>query len=321
MGAYIIRRLLLLIPTLFLVTFIVFFSVRFIPGTTIDLMMDQMGESAAGSGTKVTREIIMSQLGLDKPVHIQYTNWLLDALQGDLGKSLWRGTPILTEIIGRLPVTLELGILSLMIALLISLPIGIYSAVRQDTATDYLGRSIGILCISLPTFWTGTMIMVYPSIWWGWSPAIGYIPFLENPLGNLQQFVIPAFLMGMFMSGTTMRMTRTMMLEVLRQDYIRTAWSKGLKEGTIIMRHALKNALIPVTTIVGISVAYLISGSVIMETIFSLPGVGFLMINALNNRDYPVLSGINLIVASFVLIVNLGVDLIYGYLDPRISFR
>ena len=164
-------------------------------------------------------------------------------------------------------------------------------------------------------------MVVYPSVWWGWSPEVAYIPFFEDPLRNLAQFIIPAIIMGMVMSGTTMRMTRTMMLEVLRQDYIRTAWSKGLKEKTVVMRHALKNALIPVITVIGIQVPILIAGSVILETIFNLPGIGLLLIQALGQRDYPAISGINVFMAIFILLINLAVDLAYAYLDPRVKYQ
>jgi len=186
---------------------------------------------------------------------------------------------------------------------------------------DYIGRSFAILCISLPGFWLGTMVMVFPAVWWGWSPPMRYIPITENLGQNLLQFIIPAVIMGMVMSGTTMRMSRTMMLEVLRQDYIKTAWSKGLKEKRVVIRHAMKNAMIPVITIIGLQVPVLIGGSVIMERIFNLPGIGRLLIDALGQRDYPVISGVNVVMATAVLVINLVVDVIYAYLDPRISYH
>jgi peptide/nickel transport system permease protein len=201
------------------------------------------------------------------------------------------------------------------------LPIGIYTAIRQDTAGDYIGRSIAILAICLPSFWLATLIIVFPSIWWGWSPPVEYIPIREDVRGNIAQFLVPGLLMGMLLSGTTMRMTRTMMLEVLRQDYIRTAWSKGLAERVVVLRHALKNALIPVVSMVGLLLPVMIAGAVVIETIFSLPGVGLLLIEALNKRDYPVISGVNIMIATFVLVINLLVDLTYGWLDPRVQYR
>ena len=195
MRAYIIRRLLLIIPTLLVVTLLVFFSVRFIPGSVIDLMVAEMaGESSAGQ--QISPEYIRHSLGLDVPMHIQYLNWLGGAIRGDFGDSLWKMTPVLGEMVNRWPVSAELGILSGIIGLLISLPVGIYSAIRQDTALDYAGRTFAVLALSIPNFWIATMIMVYPSIWWGWTPSVEYIPFLENPAGNLLQFTIPAVILS-----------------------------------------------------------------------------------------------------------------------------
>ena len=317
MRAYIIRRLLLMIPTFFLVTLTIFILLRAVPGSVIDLMVAQSG--AAGGGA-VTRENLERSLGLNFPVHIQYLRWIGGIFQGNFGEHIWNRQPILDDILNRLPISLELGLLALVTALLIALPLGILSAIRQDSGSDYLGRTIAILFISIPSFWTATLVVVYPSVWWGWSPEVTYIPFFKAPLRNLGQFIIPALIMGMVMSGTSMRMTRTMMLEVLRQDYIRTAWSKGLRERTVVIRHALKNALIPVITVIGIELPVLIAGSVILETIFNLPGIGQLLIQALGQRDYPAISGINVLMAAFILIMNLLVDLAYAYLDPRIRY-
>ncbi|MFC1943451.1 ABC transporter permease [Chloroflexota bacterium] len=329
MQAYIIRRLLLIIPTLFLVTLIVFFAVRFIPGDAIEQMLAEAEITIEQQ--EISEKELRHALGLDVPVHVQYGRWIgivpkpeegfSGIFQGDLGNSLWSGQPVIDEIVHRWPITLEIGILSIIISISMGIPIGIYSAIRQDTPSDYTGRTIAILAISLPSFWLGTMVTVYPSIWWNWSPPLTYIPLVEDPLANLRQFLLPAAIMGMHSSGTVMRMTRTMMLEVLRQDYIRTAWAKGLRERTIIFRHALKNALIPVVTLIGMSVPLLIGGVVVMESIFNLPGMGRLMIGALGSRDYPVISAINLLVASVILGVNLLVDLSYAYLDPRVSYR
>jgi peptide/nickel transport system permease protein len=320
MQAYIIRRLILIIPTLFIASLIVFFMIRLIPGDVIELMEAQHG--GVGIASKVNRAQIEHNLGLDVPIHVQYGRWLGDmVLHGSLGESLWKKMPVTGLIIDRLPVTLELAILALLVALIISIPIGIYSAIRQDTGGDYIGRTISILSISLPDFWVGTMIMVFPALWWGWSPPVILIPFVKDPIGNLQMFIIPAVVMSMLVSGSTMRLTRTMMLEVLRQDYIRTAWSKGIRERVIIMRHALKNALIPVVTLQGAMLPVLIGGAVITEQIFCLPGVGRLMLNAIFQRDYPIVSGVTLILAIFVVIINLVVDLTYGFLDPRVQYR
>ena len=242
-------------------------------------------------------------------------------LQGSLGHSLLGGQEAVEElIIGRLPVTIELGVLAIVIGLVIALPVGIYSAIRQDTAADYVGRSIAIIGLATPNFWLALMVMLYPAIWWGWAPPMEYIPLVEDPLGNLGILIIPSLILGTAMAAATMRMTRTMMLEVLRQDYIRTAWAKGLKERVVVMRHAIKNALIPVVTLVGMQLPILVGGSVIMENIFNLPGLGRLLLEALNDRDYPVVSGVNLVFATMVVGVNLFIDLIYPYLDPRVRY-
>jgi peptide/nickel transport system permease protein len=228
---------------------------------------------------------------------------------------------IAREIEHRLPVTFELGLMALVIGVLISIPIGVYAAIRQDSIPDYILRSAAIILISVPSFWIGTMIMIYPSIWWGWSPPMELISFSKDPIGNLGMFLLPALVLGTGMTGSSMRMTRTMMLEVLRQDYIRTAWAKGLNERIIVIRHALKNALIPVITIIGMQLPVLVGGSVIIEQIFVLPGIGRMLLDALSNRDYPIVSGITLVLSSFVIIVNLAVDIAYGWLDPRIHYQ
>ncbi len=318
MRAYIIRRLLLIIPTLFILSILVFLSVRFIPGDVIDFIVGRMGFEA----TDVDREALERQLGLDVPVYVQYARWIGGIFRhGSLGESLMGHGAVAEKIIGRLPVTLELGVMAIVIGLVIALPVGIYSAIRQDTAADYLGRSLAIIGLATPNFWLGIMVMIYPSIWWGWTPPLELIAFREDPLGNLAMFLIPSVILGTASAAATMRMTRTMMLEVLRQDYIRTAWSKGLRERGVIIRHTLKNALIPVITLIGLQLPILVGGAVIMENIFNLPGLGRLLLSALNNRDYPMVSGVNLFFATGVVLLNLLIDLIYPYLDPRVRYE
>jgi peptide/nickel transport system permease protein len=313
---YIIRRLLLFIPTLFLLSILVFLSVRFIPGDVMDAMVLRLGYFHV---SVVDREALAKMLGLDVPVWVQYGRWSRDIfVHGTLGKSLMYKWPVEEEILARLPVTLELGLLAIVIGLVIALPVGIYSAIRQDTTADYTGRSLAIIGLATPNFWLGIMVMLYPSIWWGWSPPMELIPFSEDPLGNLGVFLIPSLILGTAMSASTMRMTRTMMLEVLRQDYIRTAWSKGLKERVVVIRHAIKNALIPVISLIGLQLPLLVGGAVIMENIFNLPGLGRLMLDALKDRDYPVVQGINLFFGTAVLAINLLIDLTYTFLDPRV---
>ena len=318
MKAYIIRRLLLAIPTLFILTIIVFLSVRFIPGDVIDVMTRRL----MFLGQTVDREAVEVMLGLDVPVYVQYGRWMEGIfLHGTLGESLMARWTVEERIIGRLPVTIELGALAIIIGLVIALPVGIYSAIRQDTAADYLGRSIAVIGMATPNFWLALMVMIYPVIWWGWAPPMEYIPLVEDPLGNLGMFLIPSLILGTAGAASTMRLTRTMMLEVLRQDYIRTAWSKGLKERVVITRHAIKNALIPVVTLIGLELPMLVGGAVIIENIFNLPGLGQLAVTALTERDYPVVSGVNLFFAAVVMGSNLFIDLIYPYLDPRVRYQ
>ena len=320
MRAYIIRRLFLMIPTLFILTILVFLSLRFIPGDVIDIMQARMESDEMM--TALDREAMERQLGLDVPVYVQYGRWMGGILlHGTLGNSLISGYRIEERIMGRLPVTIELGILAIIIGLVIALPVGIYSAIRQDTVTDYVGRTIAITGMAMPNFWLALMVMIFPAIWWGWSPPTELIPFTEDPLGNLGVFIIPSLILGTAAAAGTMRLTRTMMLEVLRQDYVRTAWAKGLMERVVIMRHAIKNALVPVVTLIGMQLPLLVGGSVIIENIFNLPGLGRLMVIALNSRDYPVVSGINLFFATMVLGINLAIDLTYPYLDPRVRYR
>ena len=317
MRAHVIRRLLLVIPTLFILSILVFLSVRFIPGDVIDVMQGRLG----GLG-RVDRAALEQMLGLDQPVYVQYGRWLGDILlHGSLGRSLMGDWSVEEKIIGRLPVTIELGVLSIVIGLLIALPVGIYSAIRQDTAVDYAGRSIAILGLATPNFWLALMVMIYPAVWWGWSPPMRLITFSEDPLGNLGMFLIPSLILGTYLAAATMRMTRTMMLEVLRQDYIRTAWSKGLKERVVVVRHAVKNVLIPVVTMVGLQLPILVGGAVIIENIFNLPGLGRLMLVALNDRDFPVVAGINLVFGTAVMGINLMIDLVYAVLDPRVRYQ
>jgi len=329
MAAYALRRLLLIIPTLLIILILVFLLTRFIPGDVIDMMLAQMNTS--GTAAEMTRENLEKALGLDAPIHIQFFRWLGVAPQvtgefqglfeGSLGKSLWKNEDVIKLIVERLPISIELGIIAIITALLISFPIGIYSAIRQDTVGDYFSRSLAIIFISVPSFWVATLIFVYPPIWWGWSPPTEYIPLTKDFFGNLGQFIIPGFITGMMMGGTLMRMIRTMMLETLRQDYIRTAWAKGLKERAVIMGHALKNALLPVVTIVGSMIPLVIVGEVIMEQIFALPGVGILTFQALSQRDYPLIQGINIFLAVVVLLSNTMVDLTYAWIDPRVQYR
>ena len=326
MHRYVIRRSLLGIVTLLMVSIIVFLMIRLIPGDIVDSMMadaDRQGGIGAPAMTyALTREALEEALGLDVPMHVQYGRWIGNIFRhGSLGDSLRTGGSVTALILSRIGTTFELGLMAMVIGLLIALPVGIYSAIRQDTVADYLGRTIAIIGLATPNFWLATMVIIFPALWWGWSPPLQLIPFREDPLGNLGQFFIPSLILGTAMAASTMRMTRTMMLEVLRQDYIRTAWSKGLKERVVVTRHALKNALIPVVTVVGASLPILVGGAVIMEQIFALPGMGRLMLESLHRRDYTLVSGVNLVVATAIVLANLVVDISYAYLDPRVRYR
>ena len=314
MLPYALKRIFLLLPTLLLVSLLVFSISRMVPGDIVELMITE--QSYADDVAE-----LRAKLGLDKPLLAQYGAYLEGFLKGELGTSLWSGRPVIQEIANRFPVTLELAILALIFTYLIGIPIGVIAAVRQDSALDYLLRSSSIGFLSIPGFWIATLILVFGSIWFRWTPPLEYIPLTKDPLGNLAQFALPALIMALALSAGTMRMTRTMMLEVMRQDYIRTAWAKGLSIWKIVLRHALRNASIPILSIFGLQLAHLLGGAVIMERIFVLPGMGKFMLDAITWRDYPVIQGINLMVGSVVILINLVVDLLYGFLDPRIRYR
>ncbi len=224
------------------------------------------------------------------------------------------------ELARRLPVTLELGASSVVFAVMIALPIGILSAIRQDTLSDYLARSAAILGLSVPGFWLATLVIVLPAIWWGWRPVSEYVEFAHDPAGHLVQFLLPGFILGVAAGAALMRLTRAMLLEVLRQDYVRTAWAKGLRERAVVLKHSLKNAFIPVLSVFGIQIAQIFGGAVIIETIFGLPGLGRFLFEAISQRDYPVIQGVNLVVVAAIVLVNLAVDTLYAVLDPRIRY-
>lgn len=311
---YLVKRLLLLIPVLVGISILVFTSVRFIPGDVVNVLLQDTSK-------KERLDEMREALGLTRPLHEQYLSWLWGSLHGDLGRSFYNGQPVLPEIIRRLPVTVELAILALGFAILVAIPAGVISALRQDTPLDYLVRITSMAGLSMPNFWLGTLLLVFPALWFRWIPPLGYVPIFKDPQVNLQQFLLPAMALGFHMSATSMRMTRSAMLEVLRQDYIRTAWSKGLRERAVIYHHALKNAMIPVITIMGNQFGFLLGGTVVMETIFSLPGMGRLTLDAIYQRDYPQLQANVLFVATFYVLVNLLVDVAYAWFDPRIRHQ
>ncbi len=315
MHRYLAKRLFLLIPTLFLVTVFVFSMVRLIPGDIVQMMLEQYQYA------KDVAEL-RHKLGLDQPIYLQYVTWIGKLLQGDFGVSLWTKRTAVEELATRFPVTLELSFLSILFSLLISLPIGVMAAVRQDTFLDYLCRSLTIMALSIPGFWLATLMLVFPSYWFHWAPAIGdFTPFHADPLGHLAQFILPGIALGLSQSGVIMRMTRSMMLEVLRQDFIRTAWAKGLPAQLVICKHTLKNAMIPIIDVVGIQMPFYFGGSIIMEHIFGLPGMGSFAFEVISRRDYPMIQAVTLFVALLIVLTNLIIDVSYGYLDPRIRHQ
>jgi peptide/nickel transport system permease protein len=315
MKQYVLRRVALAIPTLFLVSVIVFGLMRLMPGDVATRMVE-------GHAYAPTIDALRRDLGLDRPAHVQYFEWVRGILlEGDFGQSYWTRQPILDEFVRRFPVTLGLAALTILVSVVIGIGVGIISAVRQDTVTDYVGRIFAILALSVPYFGLAVLVVVLPSIYFRWTPVYTYVPFTVDPLENLKILAVPALVFGVTRAGPIMRIMRSALLEVLRQDFIRTAWSKGLGERTIVLRHALKNAMIPVITLVGLQMPLYIGGSVIIESIFRLPGVGLFFFEALTRLDYPVVQSVNLIIAALVVGLNLLIDVTYAFLDPRIRYR
>lgn len=313
MRQYLMKRLLLVIPTLFFITLIVFALTHIIPGDVVELMFEDHGYAK-------DMQAMRALLGLDRPLHMQYLGWLGKVVRGDLGNSLWTKNPVTEEIFYRLPVTTELGLLAMFFAVVMAIPIGVVSAIRQDTVQDFVARSFAIGGLSVPSFWLATIAIVLPAYYFGWTPPIQFIKFADDPWGHVGQFLLPGFILGLASGASVMRLTRAMMLEVLRQDYVRTAWSKGLREGVVVLKHAMRNAVIPVITILGIQLAQVAGGTVIMESIFGLPGMGKFLFDALLQRDYPVVQGVNLLLASIIVLMNLITDLTYALIDPRIRY-
>ena len=316
MQRYILRRLLLMIPTLLGVTFVVFMLVRAVPGDVIDQILGDYG-----AGDQETKAALREEYSLDGNVASQYVRWLGDVVRFDFGKSVISDRSVMGELKHYLPVTLELSLMAIFFSLLIAVPVGIISAIRQDTWLDYVCRSFAIGLLAIPGFWVGLMLITMAGRYFTWGvPPRNYIEFTDNPIGNIRMLLVPAMILGAGLSGGVMRFTRSTMLEVLRQDYVRTAWSKGLRERVIITRHVMRNALIPVVTVVGLQLPVLVGGTVIIETVYSIPGMGRYYVAAVNSQDYPIIQAINVLVALVVVFANLGVDLIYSVLDPRIRY-
>ncbi len=314
MIEFVIKRLLMMVPVLIGLTIAVFIVTRIIPGDVASVMLEDSIASPE------QRAAIMDDLGLADPLYVQYIKWAGGVMQGDLGTSFWTKRPVLQELTKAAPITFELAIGGATLALLIGLPIGIVSAVRERTWLDYLGRSISILGLSIPNFWLGTLVLIFPALWFGWVPPTQYKPIWEAPLHNLEQFWLPSLVIGASASASLMRMTRSAMLEVLRQDYVRTARAKGLPERTVILSHALRNALVPVVTLFGFLTAGLLTGALVTESIFNLPGFGSLILRAIGQRDYPLIQGSVLIFGVIYTVVNILVDISYAMLNPRIRY-
>ena len=316
MYKYVIRRVLMAVPVLLMSSLIVFGLMRIMPGDALTALMAESGNVGEKELKKLRKD-----LGLDKPYHEQYLIWLWQMVTLSPGDSIFTNEPIPVALKKAVPVTLELATLAMILGLAISIPVGVLSATRQDSAPDYAGRVVAVSGLSLPDFWLGTLVITFAAIWFQWIPPIGYVSFWESPWRNLQQFLLPAAVLGFRLSAATMRMTRSTVLEVLREDYVRTAWAKGLAGRIVVYKHALKNALIPVVTIVGGQLGTLLAGTVIVETIFALPGMGRLTVEAILFRDYPVVQTNVMLVAATLVTLNLLVDLTYAWLDPRIRYQ
>jgi len=314
MQTYILKRAVLAAITLLIVVLMAFSILRIMPGSAAEMMVTEQGYAE-------NVEALRERLGLSDPVYVQFGDWLGDLLHGSMGESLYTGKPITEEIANRLPVSLRLGIMMLLTGWSVGVPLGVLAAVRQGTAIDELSRATAVLFLALPTFWVATMFLVFPSIWFRWAPPLRYVPFTDDPIASTKHLIWPALIGGLPISAGIVRVTRTLMLEVLRQDYIRTARAKGLGHWAVLYRHGLRNTAPPLITIMGLQVTTLVAGSVILEQIFGIPGVGRYVLEAAIRRDYPVVQAILLITATLLLTTNLAVDLAYGYLDPRIRLR
>ena len=315
MNRYVIRRILMSVPTFILTVLFVFMIIRLIPGDPVEIILSQSPYT-----TQEAKDSLRAYYGLDKPLYEQFVSYLGQLVTGDLGESTNTESPVTEELRSRLPITMEFGLFAVIIGLVIAIPIGVLSAIRQDSWSDYLSRSFAIFGISVPYFFTALLLIIYPIMWFGWAPPLRWVGPIEDPIGHIHYMFWPALLLGVTLAGSVLRMTRNQMLEVLRQDYIRTAYSKGLRERVVIWRHALRNALIPVITILGLQVGIAVSGTVVLEVLFNMPGLGKFFLQGIFNRDYPAIQGTVLVIATFTLLVNLFVDLCYAWIDPRIKY-
>lgn len=321
MGTYVARRLLSLIPIFIGISIVVFVIMRMMPGDVAAMILMGGEEEGSTGADAAALQALRDQLGLDAPLHEQYFSWVWGMLTLDAGDSLWSGRPVFEEILDRAPLTLELALLALSVSLIIAIPIGILSALKQDTWIDYLFRGISISGLALPSFWIGTLVILGLTVWFRWTPPLGYVSFAQDPWTNIQQLFWPALVIGYSNAAIIARMTRSAMLEVLREDYVRTAWAKGLNLRAILSVHAFRNALLPVITLASIEFGNLLGGTVVMETIFTLPGMGRYLVDAIFHRDYPVVQTIIVLMGVLFVLINLVTDLLYGFFDPRIRYE
>jgi len=313
MNRYILQRITLVIPTIIGASLLTFLLIRLLPGDIVDILMG--GDPQIGADVLAK---VRESLGLNQPFYLQYWHWIIGMLRGDIGTSLRSGTPVGQRILESLPVTLQLAFMAIVFSCLLAIPLGILSAVKRNSATDVVTRIIGLIGLSFPGFWLATMFLLISSRVFKWTPPLTWVSPFQDLWGNLKITLAPAIILAVQPLAVIMRMTRASMLEVLGQDYIRTAAAKGLSDRLVLFRHALKNAIIPVLTVIGIQLGSLIGGSVIIEQIFSLPGVAFYLLSGIYERDYPVVQGTVLFLSIVFIVINLAVDLLYGYVDPRI---
>ena len=316
MTGYILQRLALFIPTLILASFLAFAIMRILPGDPAIAMLG----GAEGSFTQQDLDVVREKLGTNRPLHIQYGTWIGDLFTGDLNESYFLRVPVAELMKDKFPVSTQLAVMALILSYLVAIPLGVLSAVRQDSVFDHAAKIFTIAGVALPTFWVGILTLFVLGYYFNWVPPLDYAELWENPLTNMTQMIFPALALGYFNTAFAARLTRSTMLEVMHEDYIRTARSKGLRELAVISRHAIKNAFLPVITIIGFQLGRLFGGAVVIEAIFVIPGVGTLLVQSVLIRDYPVVQAIILMIALVVLVLNLVVDLLYGWLNPRIRY-
>ncbi len=317
LSQYIVRRILLMIPTLLGVAMVIFFLMRIVPGDIVELKY-------VGQGAMISQETLQKErqlLGLDKPLWVQFGSWIGGLIRGDFGVSMWTGRPIAHEIAIRFELSLELSVMAMVLAVMLGIPLGMLSALRQDTWVDYALRIFSIAGLAMPSFWLGIVIILVLLIFFNWLPPMEFTSFWKDPGANLAQLIWPALAVGYRYSAMIMRMTRSTMLDVLREDYIRTARAKGLFEKVILIRHALKNALLPVMSVIGLELAFLMGGLVVTEQVFNLNGLGLLLVQSIDRRDYMMTQSLVLLVAFFFIAMNFILDILFAWLDPRVRFK